>query len=414
MPPAAAMLSHFWKTLTRHVLAPRADQARVEAELSTARARTPRPVLWLVGKAQSGKSSIVAGLTGASDIEIGLGYRPCTRHARTYDFPADAPLVRFLDTRGLGEAGYDPAEDLAFARSSPGGILAVVAATDPAQQAVIEVLREARAVAASRPILLVQTCLHAGYPPATPHPQPWCFDREPLPEAVPRDLARQLVAQRQACAGLFDRHVAIDFTAAGDGFEPRLYGLEPLWRAIDELLPAGYGDVLRSRPDLMGGVRDAFHAAAEPQIVSYALLAGAAAAVPAPLWNLGGVFAAQATMLRAIASIYGQPLSVRVMGELGAAIGAGFLVRVAARSVLAVVPVAGTAAAAVLTAAATYGLGCTLRWYYAEVRQGAVPDAAVLRRVYREEFDRGRKRFEAYLSGVAADTVPARRDETAI
>ena len=119
-------------------------------------------------------------------------------------------------------------------------------------------------------------------------------------------------------------------------------------------------------------------------------------------------------MLRAIASIYGQPLSVRVMGELGAAIGAGFLVRVAARSVLAVVPVAGTAAAAVLTAAATYGLGCTLRWYYAEVRQGAVPDAAVLRRVYREEFDRGRKRFEAYLSGVAADTVPARWDETAI
>jgi len=401
------MLSHFWKTLTRHVLAPRADHARVEAELARAKARTPRPVLWLVGKAQSGKSSIVAGLTGSSDIEIGLGYRPCTRHARIYDFPADEPLVRFLDTRGLGEAGYDPAEDLAFATAHPGGILAVVAATDPAQAAVLAVLREARATSAARPILLVQTCLHTGYPPGMPHPQPWCFDQEPLPAAVPRELARQLAAQRQEFVGLFDRHVAIDFTAAGDGFEPRLYGLEPLWAAIDELLPAGYGDVLRSRPDLVGGVRDAVHAAAEPQIVSYSLLAGAAAAVPAPLWNLAGVFAAQAKMLHAVASIYGQPLSVRVMGELGTAIGAGFLMRVAARSMLSLVPVAGTAAASVFTAAATYGLGCTLRWYYAEVRQGAVPDTATLRRVYREELEHGRRRFQAYLAGIAGRSPEA-------
>jgi uncharacterized protein (DUF697 family) len=395
------MLSQLWKTLTRHVLAPRADEARVEAELARAKARTPRPVLWLVGKAQSGKSSIVAGLTGSSDVEIGLGYRPCTRHARMYEFPAAEPLVRFLDTRGLGEAGYDPAEDLAFAAAHPGGILAVVAATDPAQAAVLDVLRQARAASTSRPILLVQTCLHDGYPPGTGHVQPWCFDREPLPEAVPRELARQLARQREDFAGLFERHVAIDFTTADDGLEPRLYGLEALWGAIDEVLPAGYGDVLWSRPDLVGGVRDTLHAAAEPQIVSYSLLAGAAAAVPAPLWNLAGVFAAQAKMLHAVASIYGQPLSARVMGELGTAIGAGFLMRVAARSLLSLVPVAGTAAVSVFTAAATYGLGCTLRWYYAEVRRGGVPDAATLRRVYHEELERGRRRFQEYLAGIA-------------
>ena len=49
----------------------------------------------------------------ATEAEIGEGFRAMTRTAVVFDFPAEAPVLRFLDTRGLGERGYDPSEDLA-------------------------------------------------------------------------------------------------------------------------------------------------------------------------------------------------------------------------------------------------------------------------------------------------------------
>ena len=57
-------------------------------------ARTLAPLVWVVGKVQSGKTSIIRTLTGASDAEIGAGFRACTRTARIFDFPAEAPIIR--------------------------------------------------------------------------------------------------------------------------------------------------------------------------------------------------------------------------------------------------------------------------------------------------------------------------------
>src|ERR1700679_966007 len=97
-----------------HLLSASAREAEVQARIADARKRAPIPVLWLFGKTQTGKTSIVKFLTGASEAEIGNGFRPCTRFSRTYDFPnPEAPLLTFLDTRGLDEPGYDPTEDLA-------------------------------------------------------------------------------------------------------------------------------------------------------------------------------------------------------------------------------------------------------------------------------------------------------------
>ncbi len=72
------------------------------------KARQFAPVVWLVGKVQSGKSSIIRSLTQSTEAEIGQGFRACTRTARVFDFPGQAPIIRFLDTRGLGEVAYDP------------------------------------------------------------------------------------------------------------------------------------------------------------------------------------------------------------------------------------------------------------------------------------------------------------------
>src|SRR5437879_8369639 len=87
---------------------------QLQQRLDLLRERTPVPVFWLFGKTQSGKTSIVKYLTGACEAEIGTGFRPCTRFSRTYNFPtAEAPILTFLDTRGLDEPGYDPTEDIA-------------------------------------------------------------------------------------------------------------------------------------------------------------------------------------------------------------------------------------------------------------------------------------------------------------
>src|SRR5690348_14792828 len=73
----------------------------------------PVPKIWLFGKTGSGKTSIVRCLTGAEDAEIGNGFRPETKFSREYEFPTpENPVLRFLDTRGLGEASYDPKEDI--------------------------------------------------------------------------------------------------------------------------------------------------------------------------------------------------------------------------------------------------------------------------------------------------------------
>src|ERR687885_416001 len=93
---------------------PDPDRPALHRSLESLRHHTPVPVFWLFGKTQSGKTSIIKFLTGADEAEIGEGFRPCTRTSRVYQFPApEAPLISFLDTRGLDEPGYDASEDLA-------------------------------------------------------------------------------------------------------------------------------------------------------------------------------------------------------------------------------------------------------------------------------------------------------------
>jgi uncharacterized protein (DUF697 family)/predicted GTPase len=398
------MFGSRWNKWVGQVLTPKADDARIDAELDKVRKATPVPVLWLLGKTQSGKSSIIQGLTGSTEIEIGEGWQACTRSSRAYDFPnARESLIRFLDTRGIGEPYYDPTDDLAYAEKEAAGILVVMQACDPAQEAIKSILAQVRKRKRAWPVILVQTTLHKGYPPGTDHPRPYCFGESPLPEQVPRDLARAIDHQWCDVHGLFDHHVAIDFTHPDDGFEPRLYGIDALWTTLETVLPKGFRAVLAANPQLTAGYRDILYRTAFPHIVSYSLAAGIASAIPIPGANLPGVLLAQTKMLHSIASIYGLPLAGG-LEALGAAFGTGFMVRAAARSLLAGIPVVGQTAAGFLTAAATYAMGCALRWYFAEVKRGAVPTAAQIQKVYSEELARGRERFKDYFRARGHDT----------
>lgn len=392
------MLESFWKLLTDYVLRPQVDAEQVDEHLRCAHASLPKPVIWLLGKTQAGKSSIIHAMTGSSLAAIGNGFRPCTRTTRLFEFPNEQEcFLRFLDTRGLGEAGYDPTEDLAFCQNQAHLVMAVVRVMDMAQADVQDSLRKIRKAKPNWPVILVQTSLHDGYTRGATHLLPYPFEDEPWPDIVPKDLARSLAHQRKEFADLATSVVAVDFTLPEDGFSPTLYGMESLWSAIERELPLGLRDMLMQQKALNGGLADVYYQTAWPHIVSYSLASGMVGAVPIPFINVSAVLSMQAKMFHTIASIYKQPLDAHVMGELAAAIGTGFLVRLFGRSLLAMIPFVGTAAAGVFTAASTYSLGCTLCWYYSQVKQGIIPDASKMNEVFKIELEVGRQRFDEYL-----------------
>ncbi|MEM9977562.1 MAG: hypothetical protein AAF808_08010, partial [Cyanobacteria bacterium P01_D01_bin.2] len=80
------------------------DEDQIASILEKIRAELPTTEAWLIGKPQSGKSSVVRGLTGVSADIIGQGFRPHTQHTERYAYPsADLPLLLFTDTVGLGD-----------------------------------------------------------------------------------------------------------------------------------------------------------------------------------------------------------------------------------------------------------------------------------------------------------------------
>ena len=182
----------FLRELWDSIRAPRVSDERLEQCLQQVRRQLPAPVFWLLGKAQSGKTSLIRALTGSSRAEIGGGFCPCTRRSQLYPFPGeDDYFLRFLDTRGLGEVDYDPEEDIHVLENQSHCLIVVIKAMDHAQQSVLEPLEKILAAHANWPLIVVQTALHEGHPtPQTRHVLPYPFGRDPLPPEVPQDLAR--------------------------------------------------------------------------------------------------------------------------------------------------------------------------------------------------------------------------------
>jgi uncharacterized protein (DUF697 family) len=393
------LLRDFWGRLRERVLAPKADAEQIDRHLRAAREKLPTPVFWLLGKAQAGKTSIIRGITGAPRAEIGNGFRPCTRTAQLYAFPGEADcLVKFLDTRGLGEVGYDPAEDLRYSAEQAHLLMVVIKAMDHAHGSVLDAVRAARQAQPQWPMIVVQTSLHEGYSVGMSHIEPYPFASLPYPSSVPADLARSLATQREAFAEFEPRFVPVDFTQHGDGFEPEHYGIEALWDAIEVELPLGLRGILEDRDDLRGPFRDAYYRAAHPHVIAYSLAAGAAAAFPVPFVDVPLVLGVQGKLFHTIASIYGQRMTAKFWAEISGTLGMGILARLGRRELAKLIPGVGIAAASLYSAASTYALGSALCAYFSYVRAGDVPDAERIRELYAAELAEGRRKLGEYLS----------------
>ncbi len=371
-------------------------------EAARERAQANALVVWLLGKTGAGKTAIVAALTGDLRAEVGLGFEPCTRTASFYDVPPEAPLLRFLDTRGLGEANYDPASDISWCEQQSHLILVVMQVSDPIQHAVLQALQQARRQHPSWPVVVAQTGLHRLYPKGMGHLLPYPFSGgrgDQANESIPRPLRQALAHQRSLFDGLRGpppRFVPIDFTLTEDGLPPADYGLEQLWQVLEEVGPAAFEALHRASADAES---DRTRAKSRPLIYGYGATAAGAGAVPIPLVGLGGLAGVITLMLRGLAVRYDVAWTPATFAQFSGAVGGGALVwwtlRYGLREMLKLIPVAGTVAAGALNAAAgfavTVAIGEAACVWLAYQRRGLDAPTAEVRRAFAEGLAAGLK-----------------------
>ncbi|SFC85802.1 YcjF family protein [Tropicimonas isoalkanivorans] len=329
------------------------------------------PVVWLLGKTGAGKTSLVRALTEQTDAEIGNGFQPCTRSAKSYDFPPDGPLVRFLDTRGLGEAGYDPADDLAECLDRSHVVLVVCRLDDPVQGDVADALADvARQDKRMRAILVLT-------------------GEDLLPDESARDRARRTITARMNRAAGRDLPVATVTFVPGGGPQPE--GLEDLRRLLLDALPAA-GLLLAA--DHAATAEEAAFQAVRRRVLFYAGLAGSTDV--APVFGAVSVPATQIAMLRELGQRYDMPwnrkTSAAFLGAFGIGMGARFTASYGLRQLAKLIPVygqtIGAAAAGSVSFATTYALGRAAAYFLYTYASGNAPSEADLRKIYTRAFDR--------------------------
>jgi uncharacterized protein (DUF697 family) len=399
---AAERLSRAWRALRRTVLNPEPDP-RVDTEIGDL-ARQQAPIVWLLGKVQAGKTSIIHAMTGHPDAEIGRGYKPCTRTARVFDFPDDVPVIRFLDSSGLGEAGYDPSEDLAALENRAHVVLVVARAMDSQQEQVLEVLRAVRRRHPDWAVVLAQTWLHEGYPDGHDHPPYAALATAPGLDDLRRSLARQAAAFRSLPGEGAIHAVPLDLTRPEEGYGDPTYGFDALLDALEQAGTAGM-DVILQKLMARGATTRAERA--RPHILGYALAAGASDVVP--VVGLVSVPTIQGKMLHSIGRIYGLAWDRQRLRQFAASLGTGTAIGIGlslgARQLAKLVPVYGSTVGAVAASATsfsvTYALGRAACHYLGIARTGGgdADNMARVSQVYRESLQE------------ALDMVRARRRE---
>lgn len=362
-----------------------------EEEFETERRRLldvhPTPVIWLFGKAQSGKTTIVRYLTGAAEAQIGSGYKPETRRTYEYDFPdAHNRFVQFLDTRGLGERDYDPAEDIRELSHKAHLLLVTARVTDHALEPILTPLRQVRAALPDRPVLLALTCLHQSYP-GNQHPPEDPFRLELAPASLPDDLRRHLLGQQRKFAGLVDQIIPIDITKPEEGFEEPNFGGERLKTALLERLPAAQAETIRRLDRLVLPLQEIYERRAMSIIQAQSMAAGTAAAIPLPWVDIPAVIVSQARLVRSLAKIYQQPFGVDQLLSMAGIAGTRIILRQGVRELLKAIPFLGSAANSALAYATTFALGKACCWYFGRQLIGQLPTRAEFQAVLKEQMN---------------------------
>jgi uncharacterized protein (DUF697 family)/predicted GTPase len=385
------------------------DETEIAKILEQVRSNLPTTEVILVGKPQTGKSSIVRGMTGITSDIIGQGYRPHTQHTQRYNFPAaELPLLIFTDTVGLGDGKQETADvvkellgELATPElttpelttpkptSSAKLLILTVKITDFATDTLRTIAKQIRQQHLEVPCLLAVTCLHEAYPAEiTNHP------------TYPPDISeinRAFEQIKKDFQGLYDRALLLDFTLEEDGFDPVFYGLETLIETLASLLPeaesAAIAQLLtdRSTSDQLGNI---YRDAARRYILPFAIMAGALAAVPLPLATMPVLTALQVSMVGLLGKLYGKTIKPSQAGGLVSTIAGGFVAAAIGRELVKFIPGFGSVIAASWATAYTWALGEAACVYFGDLMGGRTPDPDRIQAVMKESFTQAQARFK--------------------
>lgn len=388
------------------------DERQREKDFEKIRQAAPVPCLWLFGKTGSGKTSVIHYLTGAEEAIIGEGFRPETKTSRRFDFPDSIdPLLRFLDTRGLAEATYDPTDDIQQFSQTTQMIVVTVRVTDHALSNLIPPLRKMRSASPQTPILLVLTCLHEamGTMDLSDGPDPFLEDvkrstiakknDDPAGDAkaggVPESLDRLISEKSSQFVGLFDAIVPIDLTPMEDGYAVPDFGGDRLKKAILTKLPHAYRQALLALNQPEDRRLSKLQRKSRWQVLTSSALAATAGVVPVPWVDIPAVLAIQAHMATRIAAIYDQEITPARWALLSSAAGTRIAIRLAVREALKFIPFIGMAVGAAGAFAFTYALGMSWDWYFANLQKGQIPSADDLKEVFAKQLQRGHALWRA-------------------
>lgn len=405
-------LSRHWKRIVQEVLNPRPDAAL--SDVLADQTRDTAPVLWMLGKVQSGKTAIIHAITRHPEAAIGAGFKPCTRHARQFEFPPELPMIRFIDTRGLGELDYHPEEDLQMLEQQADALVVVVRALDPQQKQILSQLRQIRQRQPDWPVVVVLTRLHDAYPDRRDHPDyATLYD---APDLV--DLQRALYSQQAQFSDLPGKGrvhtVAVDFTRVEDGFTDPDFGLEALLDVLDQVLEDAQRQLLRTLTKARGNHR---MAQLNPHLVGYAMAAGLTDMIPVA--GLVTVPTLQGKMLHTVGRFHDQSWDRRTLKEFSASLGSGALLGIGAsfgaRQLGKLIPVygqsVGALAAGSASAAVTYALGRAAS-YYLEQKALGHDDPAGVAREYQGSLKEAWQLFHNRLKRVQTDETQAAKSPT--
>ena len=297
------------------------------------------PILWLLGKTGSGKSSLIQAVTGDCQIKIGDGFRPCTMASRQYDFPAEKPLLRFLDTKGLSESNYNADADIETCKKKASALVVVMKADDPEQSSVLSALSMIRKSKVINQILLVHTGTQS---------------------FVNEDERLQCVGYNQSqVESVWEKtvtSVSVDFNQENN----LASGVAELMSNLADLLPIlsllGTQKEFSSREEIsFSKLRN--------EILWYSSATGCTDAIPAV--GLVSVPMIQAKMLHGLANQYGIVWDKKVMAEFIAILGSGFtaqyISKLGIRQLVKFIPgygqTVGSATAAAFSFCSTYAIG---------------------------------------------------------
>ena len=364
--------------------------------LETFREKLPTTEAILIGKTQSGKSSIVRGLTGFSAEIVGQGFRPHTKHTNQYTYPNDdLPLLIFTDTVGLGEAQKNTdsiiqelTDKLQASNHQARVVILTVKINDFATETLAQVAQNLRQLSPKIPYLLVVTCLHEIYPSQS--------DDHPAYLPNVEDINRAFNQLKEDFQGLYDDAILIDFTLEEDGYTPVFYGLETLRDSIAKQLPEAESVAIHQllEGETSEKIGNLYRDVARRYIWAFSVAAATLAAVPLPFATMPVLTTLQVSQITLLGKLYGQILTPSQAGGIVSAIAGGFLAQSIGRELIKFIPGFGSIIAASWAGAYTWALGEGACIYFGDLMGGKKPNPAQIQTVMQEAFKQAQNRFK--------------------